>query len=63
MAFLGWVYSQMHYCRTLLVFLLVKSHTGSVELIADFWNVASGPLQLNCQCVTVNLGCSEVSTL
>lgn len=43
-----------------LMFLLVESLLFSAWLVVDLFNVASGPLQLNCQFVIVNLGGSEV---
>lgn len=43
-------------CRMILVFPLEKSHFGSLELIAACSGGSSGPLQLNCQHVGVNLG-------
>lgn len=49
-----WGFSGMCRCRAFLVGLLVESRSDSGHLIADFLSVASGPLQLNGQCVTVN---------
>lgn len=43
-------------CRMISMFPLEKSHFGSPELIAACSGGSSGPLQLNCQHVGVNLG-------